>query len=277
MGLFLILPILVCGYIYCNGSFYRQATINKYQGQLLYLLVAKLGLYIFLLACALSFALIYLSKQAYFSISLPGSGVEWSFNLDYIKYLKAFLIRNRILAEESVSAWVFFGQASIMAFYLASLLSSLEVKLVMRRFDLNADQARAYILYENVPNGLFTKQLLASMQDRDAQYMFSMEDRKVYIGRVSSVGAPDETKGVDEDFAIVPVSSGYRDKDTLELKFTTYYDDVVEQMRGVDKHIGFSIVLSQKNLVSVSKFEKDIWEKFRKPPAAQGNACHWLP
>lgn len=64
MGLLLILPILVSGYLYCNGSTYRQATMSRYDGQLLYMLIAKTGILIFSMACLASFGLMYASKHS---------------------------------------------------------------------------------------------------------------------------------------------------------------------------------------------------------------------
>jgi hypothetical protein len=253
MGLLLILPILVSGYIFCNGSVYRQATINKYEGQLLYLLVAKIGLFVFVGAAALSGLLVYLSKHAYFS----------GFSFDYLKYVKAFLIRNGIAGAESAPLWVFLGQASVISFILASLCPRAYVLAIRWRHSLSTDQAKAFIYNFVVPNRPITKQLLASMMDEEGQYMFSMDDRKVYVGRVSSVGEPHETAGLDEDFEIVPTMSGYRDKDTLKVAYTTDYSAVVEKMAQAGRSIGFTILLSQKNIVSMSRFEFAVWEQFK--------------
>lgn len=253
MGLLLILPILVSGYIFCNGSVYRQATINKYEGQLLYLLVGKIGLFLFAGAAFLSFLLVYLSKHAYFSC----------FNLDYLKYIKAFLVRNGIAHAEDAPLWAFLGQASLLSFVLAWLCPRLYVRMISLRHNLTAEQAKAFIHHFEVPNRPIIKQLLASMRDAKSQYMFSMDDRKVYVGRVAHVGEPHETAGLDEDFELVPTMSGYRDKDTLRVTYTTDYSAVVEEMEKNGSEIGFTILLSQKNIVSMSRFEFTVWEHFK--------------
>lgn len=262
MGLLLILPILVSGYIFCNGSVYRQATINKYEGQLLYLLVAKIGLFVFFGAAVLSFLLMYLSKHAYFD----------SFSFDYLKYLKAFLIRNGIADAEHAPLWAFLGQASLISFVLAWCCPRAYVLAIGWRHNLSTDQAKAFIHNIVAPNRPITKQLLASMMDEEGQYMFSMSDRKVYVGRVSSVGEPHETAGLDEDFEIVPTMSGYRDKDTLKVTYTTDYSAVVDSLAQAGRNIGFTILLSQKNIVSMSRFEFPVWEQFRAREEAQDGA-----
>jgi signal transduction histidine kinase len=259
MGFLLVLPILVSGYIFCNGSVYRQATINKYEGQLLYLLVAKIGLFVFICASVLSFLLVYFSKHAYFGC----------FSFDYLKYAKAFLVRNGIAKVESASLWAFLGQASLISFILAWCCPRAYVLAIRWRHSLSTDQAKAFIQNYDVPNRPITKQLLASMVDATGQYMFSMDDRKVYVGRVSSVGEPHETAGLDEDFEIVPTMSGYRDKDTLKVTYTTDYSAVVETMEQAGRSIGFTILLSQKNIVSMSRFEFSVWEQFKAKQDSQ--------
>jgi len=270
MGLLLILPILVSGYIFCNGSVYRQATINKYEGQLLYLLVAKIGLFLFIGGAVLSSLLIYLSKHAYFD----------AFNLDYLKLVRAFLVRNGIAEGESAPLWAFLAQASFISFALAFVCPRLYVAWIRCRHRLSSAQAKAFILHERVPNRPITEQLLASLIDDSSLYMFSMDDRKVYVGRVSSVGEPHETAGLDEDFEIVPTMSGYRDKDTLKVTYTTDYSAVVDELKVKGRSFGFTILLSQKNIVSMSRFEAQVWNEFKarqdaeaakaKPPRSYG-------
>ena len=261
MGLLLILPILVSGYIYCNSSFYRQATISKYEGQLLYLLVAKIGLFLFLAGSIISFALIYASKHSG-ALSIPCLGWTDPFDADYIKYVKAYLIRNEVASPASAALWVFFGQTSAIALFASNPLGKVYVYFVKKRQRLDTvDQAKAFILNE-APGSLFTKRLLASMHESQ-QYMFSMSDRKVYVGRVASVGDPHETAGIDEEFAIVPTMSGYRDKDSLAVTYNTDYSAVVEELSQNGRATDFSIILSQENLVSMSRFEMDIWARFK--------------
>jgi hypothetical protein len=256
MGLLLILPILVSGYIFCHGSIYRQATISRYDGQLLYMLIAKTGIFLFAVASVASFALMYASKHSYFAFLTT----DYS---DYVKYLKAFLVRNVIIEEKGAPLWVFFGQATILSFFLAWLCPRVLPFLIMVRFWIGPSKVRALILNSQVPLPPLTKHLLSSISDENSQYMFSMDDRKVYVGRVSSVGDLHETGLMDEDFEIVPTMSGYRDKDTLKVTYTTDYSAVVEDMQRRGRRIGFTIILSQKNIVSISRFEPDVWERFK--------------
>ncbi|EPM81533.1 hypothetical protein A260_28816, partial [Pseudomonas syringae pv. actinidiae ICMP 19068] len=77
------------------------------------------------------------------------------------------------------------------------------------------------------------------------------------------IGDLHEAGGMDEDFEIVPTMSGYRDKDSLKVTYTTDYSAVTEEMILKGRKIGFSIVLSQKNIVSMSPYEEEIWNRFK--------------
>ncbi|MDS1140028.1 hypothetical protein RE432_06240 [Pusillimonas sp. SM2304] len=54
--------------------------------------------------------------------------------------------------------------------------------------------------------------------------LVSLSTRKVYIGVVYRVNN-DDALGKTEYFSILPLWSGYRDKDSLSLKITTFYED----------------------------------------------------
>ncbi|MEG5263902.1 hypothetical protein TRP66_06325 [Pseudomonas sp. JDS28PS106] len=259
MGLLLILPILVSGYLYCNGSIYRQATMSRYDGQLLYMLIAKTGVLIFAVACAMSFGLMVASKHGIF-VSLLAEFAPYG---DYIEYVKDFLTHHEITTAEKASVWAFLAQASVLSFVLAWSLPRIFTGLLMLRHQASAASIKGLILASKVPTRPLTRQLMESMRDKNNQYMFSMEDRKGYVGRVSDIGDLHEAGGMDEDFQIVPTMSGYRDKDTLKVTYTTDYSAVVEEMLLKGRNVGFTIVLSQKNIVSMSRFEDEIWSNFK--------------
>lgn len=256
MGVLLILPILVSGYLFCNGSVYRQATMSRYDGQLLYMLIAKTGLVFFAIACVTSFWLIYVSKDG----SLASTFGEQS---DYVKAIKNFLISNEIADGKEAPVWAFLGQASVLSLIIAWLSPRLFMLLLMIRHLTGPNTIKALILATKVPARPLTRALRASMRDQNNLYMFSMSDRKVYVGRVANIGILHEAGGMDDDFVIVPTMSGYRDKDTLKVSYTTDYSAVINELVLKDRKVGFSIVLSQKNIVSMSRYEDEVWNHFK--------------
>lgn len=63
MGLLIILPLLVSGYLVCIKHPYYYRRLHRFEGQLLYLQVARLGVVCLLAATCLSALILVLSKQ----------------------------------------------------------------------------------------------------------------------------------------------------------------------------------------------------------------------
>nr|WP_253276254.1 hypothetical protein [Pseudomonas syringae] len=230
--------------------------MSRYDGQLLYMLIAKTGTIFFAVACLTSFWLMYVSKDGSLATTLGERS-------DYIKFIKDFLITNEIANNAEAPTWAFLAQASVISLILSWLSPRFFMLLLMLRHWASLQAIKGLILASKVPTRPLTKQLLASMRDSKNLYMFSMADRKVYVARVAHIGDLHEAGGMDEDFEIVPTMSGYRDKDTLKVTYTTDYSAVVDEMVRTGRKVGFSIVLSQKNIVSMSRYEDEIWNRFK--------------
>lgn len=94
------------------------------------------------------------------------------------------------------------------------------------------------------------------VEQKDAMLM--MNDRKVYVGKIISMGEPSETQGMDQDISIMPLMSGYRDKDTLQVTFTTDYGEVDDEIY---------LSLRQEAIVSATEFNFEAyrtWQRSRK-------------
>jgi hypothetical protein len=85
--------------------------------------------------------------------------------------------------------------------------------------------------------------------------LITMSDRKVYVGRVISLGEPNESEGPDQEISIVPVFSGYRDKDSLTVTLNTTYV-------GTDEIDDIYLVLKQDNIISACEFVESLYQKF---------------
>ena len=83
--------------------------------------------------------------------------------------------------------------------------------------------------------------------------MFTLRNRQVYIGRVSSTGEPTENKGVDQEVCLIPIMSGYRDEKSLSVDLITHY-------REIDK----TIYLTLRQDEIISEFDLNAYETFKK-------------
>jgi hypothetical protein len=110
-----------------------------------------------------------------------------------------------------------------------------------------------------------------------AQHLLSisMKDGKVYIGYIQEL--PPNPEDRNSYFEILPVQSGYRDKDTREMKLTTFYESAYEQLieSGADEEdwIVFLKVLKIDDILSAGRFVPEVYVKFNGMPAEPGEAA----
>ena len=90
--------------------------------------------------------------------------------------------------------------------------------------------------------------------------LITLSTRKVYIGVVYKIGN-NENVGKTDYFSILPLCSGYRDKNSLSLKLTTFYDqhysEIREQGPVTNEQIfdQFKIVICSVEVSSLSYFD----------------------
>ena len=107
-------------------------------------------------------------------------------------------------------------------------------------------------------NGYRLDLLLAQSVKEQEFVELSLRSRKSYIGLI--LGS-EITRHGEPDIALIPLVSGYRDKDTLELEFTTNYAPAIkkslEDVSGL-QHEDFQIVISRNEVVSARIFHPDV-------------------
>jgi hypothetical protein len=95
--------------------------------------------------------------------------------------------------------------------------------------------------------------LLHAATMREFPVSITLENRKTYVGFV--IGAPNLDPN-DQYVQILPLLSGYRDKDDLRLRFTDNYSEVYESGR-VDPS-DFIVVLRVENIRMASFYDPNI-------------------
>ncbi|MDL2186626.1 hypothetical protein P5706_20770 [Pseudomonas sp. ChxA] len=261
MGLLIIVPLLVSGYLVCLRHPFFYLRLHRFQGQLLYLQVARLGMVCLTVATILSAALLTLSKQ---TVVIAGHEVA----VDYSQYLGALLVQLDIANEKNGTLWVFLLQAGITALVIPFFWAKLYVRTKKKLLKLQTDAQLYHTLSLGVLEGTPFRFLLRESIVKCAPCMFSLSDRKVYVGIVLFAGTPTESEGVDHGFTLVPILSGYRDKDTLEVTFSTHYTTRDQPL---------PIMLIQEHVVSATRFDFTTWTRSqsrRSRKAQQGQCYH---
>jgi hypothetical protein len=271
MFLLLILPVLVSGYIAFTQNPYHYYRLHRYEGQLLYLESAKLGFICILVSALLA---VFLNQYVPSSITIFNSELS----LDLLDYTKTLL--KDVDTNTNQLAWVslimlgslfcskLYVVASKLGLFLKTfdlldafscrrIIISFKKRKWMSRIDhsgLTYKERTKIILMASVLKDSPIDALFLKSYVNDGFYlMLTMEDRKVYIGRVISLGEPNETQGMDQEIVITPYASGYRDEKTLSLELTVKYTEVTEDV---------SLVLRQDKIISTTQFSEALYEEF---------------
>lgn len=252
MFLLLILPILVSGFIVCNTNpnyFYR---LHRYEGQYLYLKSAHLGV-----LSLLAFSLIALFFNHCFPPVVSFFGMEITTNV--ILVVKTFL-RDALQAttegELTSFSWVVMLSAgSILYSYIWSTASQIRLYFKTGSLEKSKILLMSEVLSDSPLDKLFFESYIHSRP-----LLLTLESRKIYIGTISSLGEPNESEGMDQEISLIPLMSGYRDKEKLTVNFTTFYDSVDTDL---------NIIIRQDQVLSASWFDFSVYKKLNtaKPKA----------
>jgi hypothetical protein len=240
----LLISIIANGFIILRFSPSQFYKLHRYDGQLLYIKATFSGI----LATAFAFLLdtyFGVTNFIYKALSQSQNGLAAVFETEHLR-------------------------GYIVFFFLAVLVSVLYCYLERIKLFI-----KAWWLFKGIANrppyGELAKILLMHtiLNDSPLDKLFflsyiqniflliTMSDRKVYVGRVINLGEPNEKQGPDQEISIVPVFSGYRDKDTLSVKLNHSYannDDAQD----------FYLVLKQDNIVSACEFVYSLYKDFSK-------------
>lgn len=269
MGLLLLLPLLVSGYLCCIYRTEIYLRLNRYEGQLLYLLVARYGLTCFLIALV-SVSLMALLLQGWLEIC-----VDWgipiclpAFSVDFLAGLGSALVRLGLVDEDRARISAFLIVVGFATVLIPRPWAGVHNFIFRKKFTGEAT-AEVFILRQAV-RGRPILSLLVESFALGRPVMLDMDSRKVYVGLVISLGSPGESTAPDEDLGILPLMSGYRDKDTLELDLNLVYpkagDDAkpvflrqadIVSVRYYDEILGQALLAANKSLAK-DDFEKDV-------------------
>ncbi len=217
------------------SNFYK---LHRYDGQLLYIKATFIGVF--------STAVAYL-LAAYIGI------IEFILNFMPMKESKFFYGK-----EHLDVFFIFFLFAVLISFIYCGVerLSRLLIAFYMFRGTENISyrqMAKIMLMHKLLKDSPLDNLLYLSYV-QNKFLLITMSDRKVYVGRVISLGEPNESEGPDQEIAIVPVFSGYRDKDSLTVNLNTTY-------AGTDEVDDVYLILKQDNIISACEFFESLYLK----------------
>lgn len=115
--------------------------------------------------------------------------------------------------------------------------------------------------------GDLIEMVIASAFRRNRMIELSLKNRKSYVGLVlwSSI-----TKRGRSDVTLLPIASGYRSEDTLELHLTTNYAPLIKKLidkdaEGIDDLLrDYSVVLPRSEVCSARLFDPAVYRRFQQ-------------
>ncbi|MBN47539.1 MAG: hypothetical protein CMH23_13810 [Methylophaga sp.] len=257
MILLLLLPILVAGFIVITkhpACFYK---LHRYDGQLLYLSTAYQGLICTLIAVVIVFLLnTYIPSHILVANkAIPMDIFGWLENLitplnpsDQIAWFILISVTSILVAQIRIilfriRAWIKYSGINWKKQNKSELSSKVLSEIALIRSILK-DSPLDSMLYDSFVSSSPEKYL-----------MLTMDDGKVYVGKVVSLGEPTESEGMDQEIVITPYLSGYRKKETLKVNFTTKYSEIDEDI---------ALVLKQDKIISATVYNSKIYDEFQK-------------
>lgn len=117
------------------------------------------------------------------------------------------------------------------------------------------------VLQHSIKNNDFEKLIARSVYD-NFPILFTLESGKVYVGwAVSAPNPVQERKSV----RILPIISGYRDKENLKVKFTTdYYSVLIEVSNSEERNHSledFEVVIPAGDLSACHLFDLELYNR----------------
>lgn len=115
--------------------------------------------------------------------------------------------------------------------------------------------------------GDFLSLLMRDCNKRDKMMEITLKNRKVYVGL--PISSPGPRLSTDQFIRILPFMSGYRDEESLESHFNTYYEWVSEP--GDDRYLknvlnldagDFAVTIARKEIVSARIFDEEVYVRF---------------
>jgi hypothetical protein len=245
MGVVTVLFILVVGFVFCHKHPVYYFKLHRYEGQYLYLQVAFWGLVCFIISTVLNVLLI-----EFFSITACNCGEAIGWN--YVDWIAKYITETKIeVSRSNLMSWLIV--VSVTALAIPSLWSHLQYAYKKHALGLDTnEEVDVFIMSRIFADSPLDSILLSSILE-EKLLMLVLNDRKVYVGRIASMGEPNENEGADQEVNIIPILSGYRHKDTLELTFTTDYKKIGGEL---------SLVIKQESIISARFFDPQIFVSF---------------
>ncbi|GIU45773.1 hypothetical protein [Shewanella algidipiscicola] len=254
MGAFAVAFILISGYLYVSNSKYQKYITRREDGHRYYFRCGSFGILFCVVGIFFAVVCDYYNWPSA-ALALIDTSIE-----------KLSGPTSKLTVQEYLNAKLLAGSA--FALPIAFAIAWIE------NYFRDDDKSRKYI---NDVKSPALEKFLFECGETVSSVLITLASRKVYVGLVHEI--PIEA-GEVEHFTILPMLSGYRDKDRLTVKFTTnyfvHYENQLDDA-GDPRDEGvclddFIEVIPVSEMVHIGRFDIDTYKNFGKP--LDGNGIH---
>ncbi|CNH41428.1 hypothetical protein [Yersinia intermedia] len=224
---------------------YHYYRLHRHDGQLLYLKAIALGVGCVICALLLDALLkLFFFENRLIEIVSEKIKISGDINKDKI-YLWFVFISFLTLVLAFFWVFIIFIKNTILGGYYS------------KKYKTNFFGARKLrVLKETFNEGSFDALLFNAMERKDKRsVLINLDSGKVYVGLINAIGEPTENEGPNSDISILPIMSGYRNKDTQQIKFTNIYSGVS------NKNHSMSVIIDANEVTHISWFDMDEYQK----------------
>lgn len=275
----LVLLIPLFGYMYVDSDHYLKYKLKKSDGWHAYFLVSVQGLHLLL---SMINSLLQLAVLFYFGMFALFFGVGI---IDSVVTLWSVLPRTfvgfiDIVLTSLTNAWLlqFWDFFIFIAGLLKQLMTPNKISIILlvslsiysvSKSISNASQQNDEEVIEKVRQRIAQDSQVDAMifeaEEAGLLVMITLKSRKVYVGQIlgKNIGYTDM-----KEISLIPILSGYRDKDTLsfnvEHDYSDYYsrENITESSSMPLSH--FQQVIFYDQIESMSLFDSETYKKFQK-------------
>lgn len=252
MAAALIIIIVISGFIFCHKDIKQKLKLHSYAGQYLYIHAARCGINIFIFAACIHFLIV-----EFLWIFYLWTGTDLGPN--YFIYFSTFLSSAEIVTSKSALYYAVISILALTTVLLPSPIAYFFRRIYMWKYKIEETQLGLAISKLTTSNPF--ENLLLDAMIKGEHVMITLSSGKVYVGMIVDIGTPSETEAAFKDMHISPILSGYRDKHTQKVNFTTEYEKI-------DRAVKFSVLLQRNNIISVNTFDPQIYAEFNTQKTA---------
>lgn len=221
--------------------------------------------------------------SAYFMVALKGSeflmfGVAMTLGIEILLYLCMWLF-NLLFVWGDMSDFTFandFNNTEVKSFNLFTLITvfftfavAISQTAEARKRKDSSELSQKVILKICYKDTI--KKLKLEAFEREIQLMVTLKSRKVYVGIADIEKITNIDTFSDEFISIIPLSSGYRDSETLDYIKTKDYSLIYKENNILEDESDGNIlsfrqfrhIINMSEVESVSLFDPNIYESFK--------------